>query len=169
MRRGCARPTSAASMSTIRRTPARFGSAATTAHRLSRSNRWTSAVPPCCDGAPSAFGQRTSGRRRFSSLLHLVGTALEFVPIGAFGSGCLRRNELIFNGIHFGNSLQASVSEQSWASFRWTAKRAGATRSVSKVWRRGESQAVYACPERSRREPTSAAWEAVLSIAHHCG
>src|ERR1700674_749445 len=36
-----ARLTSAASMSTIRRTPARFGSAATTAHRLSRSNRST--------------------------------------------------------------------------------------------------------------------------------
>src|SRR6266581_8122739 len=27
---------------------------------------------------------------------------LEFVPIGAFGFGYLRRNELIFNGIHFG-------------------------------------------------------------------
>src|SRR5712691_703993 len=36
-----ARPTSAAYMSTTQRTPARFGSAATTAHRLSRSNRST--------------------------------------------------------------------------------------------------------------------------------
>jgi hypothetical protein len=73
-----ARPTSAASMSTIRRTPARFGSAATTAHRSSRSNR---------------------------------STRIRSVPICAFGFGCLLRNELIFNGIHFGNSVQASVSE----------------------------------------------------------
>src|SRR4029077_3710552 len=33
------------------------------------------------------------------------------VPICAFGFGCLRRSELIFNGIHFGNSLPASMSE----------------------------------------------------------
>src|ERR1700730_7652170 len=65
-------------MSTIRRTPARFGSAATTAHRLLRSNR---------------------------------STRVRSVPICAISFGCLRRNELIFNGIHFGNSLQASVSE----------------------------------------------------------